>query len=465
MASRVTKTTSPSLKGGLYQKANQTLARPPWSLLASLAFVSLTTGALLSIQRSLLALEPHRYIRPYIMFYVIPIVFMTRLGGRWLGLFTLVMCLLLSSYFLMPPSGWGVQYRSDWIGLEALLSIGCLIVVIFDLLQKNVQRVMASASTGQENIQLRWQTKVKQIELQASAKAVQTERQVKLLPSLFLPKMPQNTPGLDLRVHYQHYLAPEVSRAIFAESFTTKANTLVVVIGSVDYSGPGDGLNTGDSGSRDDSGLAVAADVALVKNMLRAAFYRGASPGDAVTEFNDLLIRHQLLPRPCELFAASFDAETMTWSSASCGSPVALVKRADTGEMEELAEAGPLLGVSRDAVFPERVFRLSPGDTIVIFHSGAAARPEEPTPPPLVEQAGTPQRQSPEPGQFAALLLWKTILREHPCTEPEQTAQESITELLRSWQEYPVGVQTDSLCLLTAIVKPERVTPERGAGF
>jgi PAS domain S-box-containing protein len=177
---------------------------------------------------------------------------------------------------------------------------------------------------------------------------IATRLQAALLPSLL-----RSVPGLGLAHHY---------RAAWGEAR----------VGGdfADVSLPENGCSALAVGDLAGKGLGAAAEMSVVRNMLRYALYRGRTLAGAVGCLNALLIGQGLLTGFCTLFVGTYDAPTRLLTYVNCGQEPALVWRAETGEVEELGYTGPMLGLTADAVFEQRTVGLSLGDMLVMFTDG-----------------------------------------------------------------------------------------------
>ena len=383
-------------------------------LLAILA-TFLTTFGLLALNKIVSAEEPRIYVRPYTGLYILTILLMTWLGGRRLGFFTLGLCLLASTYFLLPPQGWAVAHPSDWAGIVLLAINAGVVVVGFDALQQRSNLVAAAEGAWQESARLAQETVEAQARLQAVVTSAQEERRGAILTQLLLPTLPTQVPGLDLRVHYEALVEETDASTPFFDSFLLESEAVALVAGRV-------------AGS----GLTAAATVAMLRSMVRSAVYRSAALPAAVTELNSMLTTRSLLSGPCRLFIGIYEASSQTLVSVSCGETQALTRRAETGEVQNLAQAGPPLGMDALAIYQERVSPMLPGD-LLIFSPGSETVP-----------GAEPEASS-----------WKRVLEQSPAS---QTVQEWMLRLIQTGQENRSPGGDINLCLMAALIT------EGGAG-
>ncbi len=385
---------------------------PPWSFPISLLLVALTTFGVLALNQAVQAAEPGVYVRPYTGLYLFPLLLLTWAGGRTLGFFTLGACCLTAMYFLLPPVGWKVSHPSDWVGLAFFTVTNTLMIIGLDALRHKSALVAAAAEARQQSAHFFQENREAQARLQSVTEAAQEQRQGALLPHLLLPELPARIAGLDMRVQYETLLKEGSLGTPFFDSFAVGKNRTALVVGAVVDSGP-----------------AAMSSVAMTRNMLRSAVYRCPSLTLAISELNEMLAAHQLLSGPARLFVVLYDAASRTASSVSCGRVPVLARRAGTGDIEELAEAGPLLGLAASSVYRERRHTLSPGDILLLSPGNAAATQEE-----------------------ADISCWKRALARPISPLMGQDAQPLIAHLVKAGlEECPPGIE-ESLCLLVALV-------------
>lgn len=118
-------------------------------------------------------------------------------------------------------------------------------------------------------------------------------------------------------------------------------------------------------------GLAAAAQVSMLRNMLRYALYSRQDLQQAVSELNSVLIANSLLDAFATLFVAVVNTKSQTFEYVSCGHPAAMVvRRSLPNQIELLTQTGPILGVAIDAPIRSGRGTLSKGDSIVIYSDG-----------------------------------------------------------------------------------------------
>ena len=122
-------------------------------------------------------------------------------------------------------------------------------------------------------------------------------------------------------------------------------------------------------------GLQAVEDMAQLRSAGRTLAHRGQSPAESFADLNGFaeeVIRSEF----ATMVAAVYDpaAGTLTYSSA--GHPPALLRRAGTGEVIQLADSnGPVLGPIRNAAYTDSVVRIGSGDVLVVYTDGLVERP------------------------------------------------------------------------------------------
>jgi len=173
------------------------------------------------------------------------------------------------------------------------------------------------------------------------------------LQAALLPKVPHSIPGMELADYYRPAFAESEVGGDFADVFSLDNDISFLVVGDV-------------SGK----GLAAAAQMATVKNMLRFALYHGRTLTGPIVSLNRMLVEKCMLEGFVTVFVARYDRRTHTLTYVNCGQEPALVKRAATGLIEELDATGPVLGVFEMAQYQEVIVRLDAGDSLVAFTDG-----------------------------------------------------------------------------------------------
>ena len=173
------------------------------------------------------------------------------------------------------------------------------------------------------------------------------------LQNALQPTTPEDIPGLSLGFFTKPALDEAAIGGDFFDIFPLDKELYAIVIGDV-------------SGK----GLAAAAQLATVRNMLRGVLYQYQAVAPALTSLNAIVTTHELLAGFVTLFAALYDARTGGITYASCGHEPALLLRADNGEVAQLASTGPPLGVADNAAYTEGRCTLTQGDTLFLYTDG-----------------------------------------------------------------------------------------------
>jgi serine phosphatase RsbU (regulator of sigma subunit) len=168
-----------------------------------------------------------------------------------------------------------------------------------------------------------------------------------------LPAPPGDVPGLDLAVHYKAAL-PEMSiGGDFFDVFPLTDRTSALVLG--DISG---------------RGLAAAGQVAMIRNMIRYALYRGGSVARAAEEVNAVISAHRLLDDFATVFMSVYDADAGLLTYVSCGHEPALLRHVRDDVVEELPATGPIIGIDERGTYLQKQHSLASGDALVIYTDG-----------------------------------------------------------------------------------------------
>ncbi len=187
-----------------------------------------------------------------------------------------------------------------------------------------------------------------------AARVRQRERRIAdALQAALQPAIPADVPGLALGAFIKPALDEARVGGDFYDVFALDKELYAVVIGDV-------------SGK----GLAAAAQLATVRNMLRGVLYQYRAPASALTGLNTIVTTHDLIQGFVTLFAGLYDARTGEIVYASCGHEPGLLHRAADGEEARLEPTGPPLGVWENAAYTEGRVTLAPGDTLLLHTDG-----------------------------------------------------------------------------------------------
>jgi serine phosphatase RsbU (regulator of sigma subunit) len=235
------------------------------------------------------------------------------------------------------------------------------------------------------------------------------------------PPLPTVVPGLALKHHYHAALEEAGVGGDFYDVFPTDKGCVALVVG--DLSG---------------KGLAAAAQVATVRNMLRYAVYNDGALADAVTQLNRTLAQNNLLIGFATLFVGIYDSGARMFTYVSCGQEPGLVRRAATGEVEELPATGPVLGTWAEVDYEARAVSLRPGDAVAIFTDG-------------LTEAG------PCHTDLLGVEGVTRLMRGHAgAPRPaQQTADDLVNRLVAGVEAFAHGSVSDDVCLLVAVVGGE----------
>ncbi len=231
------------------------------------------------------------------------------------------------------------------------------------------------------------------------------------------PPLPAAAPGLALGKYYEAALDEAGVGGDFFDVFPVSATCTALVVG--DLSG---------------KGLAAAAQVSTVRNMLRATLYLGQTVAQAIINLNNILAENALLTGFATLFVGVYDASSGLLRYVNCGQEPGLVRRASTGRVELLDPTGPVLGAFPGAAFTQEQTLLCPGDAVALFTDG-------------LTEAGPSRANMLELEGVAALFG-----AEFAPTEDAATQAETLTlSLIDSVDRFAESGVRDDVCLLVAV--------------
>ena len=242
------------------------------------------------------------------------------------------------------------------------------------------------------------------------------------LQAALQPELPGSVPGLAVTKYYEAALAQsEGVGGDFYDVFAVEKGCIALVVG--DLSG---------------KGLQAAANVSVVRNMLRAFLYTQPTVVEAVTSLNRVLAENDLLTGFTTLFVGAHDSATGLFNYVNCGQEPALVRRA-AGAVELLPPTGPVLGSFEGAAFEERSVTLLPGDAVAIFTDG-------------LTEVGPSRTDMLGIEGVADLLRGAVIPAE--ADRAEAVAEHLALRLIAGVEAAAVGgVMRDDMCLLVAVVE------------
>ena len=251
-----------------------------------------------------------------------------------------------------------------------------------------------------------------------SAHAQQRDHAIAVaLQDALMPALPKLVGGLEMASYYKAALDEANVGGDFLDVFALEKGQVVFAVG--DLSG---------------KGLAAAAQVATVRNMLRYSLYRAGRLDEALSELNNTVVAHELLTGFATLFVGIYDQGLRTLTYLSCGHDPGLVRRKATGEIALLppggADISPVLGLVEDGRFVQQTVKLQPGDTLFFCTDG-------------VTEAGRSR------GEFLGVAGVAEMLIAGP---PDEGVEELVARIVSEVREYAQGVLHDDVCLLAAIV-------------
>jgi len=138
-------------------------------------------------------------------------------------------------------------------------------------------------------------------------------------------------------------------------------------------------------------GVSAALFMALSRTMIRTAALSNRRPAKALTRANKLILNDSHSDLFVTAFYAIVDTRTGTLAYTNAGHNRPLWLQASTGQVQELAAEGIVLGIFDEIVLEERQIQTSPGDIILLYTDG-------------VTEAMNSDRQQFGPGRLAEVL-------------------------------------------------------------
>lgn len=191
------------------------------------------------------------------------------------------------------------------------------------------------------------------VALEAARVLLRQEQIATTLQEALQPPLPAFAPGLALASHYRAALEESSVGGDFFDGFPIGPQKTALVIG--DLSG---------------KGLQAAAQLAAVRNMLRAMLAVVHPLSEAFEKLNTTLIQQETLRGFVTLFAGIYDAGRGVMTYISAGHEPVLLYHAATKRVEELYPTGSVLGINSGFAFFEAEVSLTPGDILVLYTDG-----------------------------------------------------------------------------------------------
>jgi sigma-B regulation protein RsbU (phosphoserine phosphatase) len=167
-----------------------------------------------------------------------------------------------------------------------------------------------------------------------------------------LPKEPPAVPGWDYAVVYQP--ARQVG-GDFYDFFelSREPGRLGLVIADVA-----------------DKGVPAALFMALSRTMIRTTALSGRTPSAALIRANELILKDSRADLFLTAFYGVLDSHSGRLVYANAGHNRPLCLRAATGEFQELAARGTILGMLEEVELEERELEVAPGDLLLFYTDG-----------------------------------------------------------------------------------------------
>jgi anti-sigma regulatory factor (Ser/Thr protein kinase) len=223
----------------------------------------------------------------------------------------------------------------------------------------------------------------------------------------------ERIPGLDLATYYRAALDEASIGGDFYDVFAVDQGLFALVLG--DLSG---------------KGLMVASQLAMVRNMLRYTVYRNAGLAEAITELNVIIARQNLIRGFASLFVGIYDVQTHDFTYVSAGHEPGLLRRAASGQIEELNPTGMLLGVVGDERYAESTVRLCKDDVLILYTDG-------------ISEAGPRRKERLGIARLESLVSSQSA---------EEGVEALVERLMGSVEAFAEGYLRDDACVLAALV-------------
>jgi len=119
-----------------------------------------------------------------------------------------------------------------------------------------------------------------------------------------------------------------------------------------------------------DKGVPAALMMALSRTMVRTAAADGRSPSAALGLANELILKHSQTDLFVTAFYATLDTDTGRLTYANAGHNRPLWLQSSSGEIQELAARGIVLGILENIELEEQEIDVAPGDVLVFYTDG-----------------------------------------------------------------------------------------------
>lgn len=251
-----------------------------------------------------------------------------------------------------------------------------------------------------------------------AADTVQREHRIAAaLQAALMPSLPTSLPGLAIKSHYQAALQESSIGGDFSAIYRIDDVRYALIIGDV-------------SGK----GLLAASQVAAIQNMLRFAICASPTLSSAISDLNRVAISQDLLIGFATMFVGIYDSASQLLTYISCGHEPALMRATD-GDVVELINSGPPLGVAANYQYPAHQAQCAPGDALLLYTDG-------------VSEAGPDRKDMLGHARLASLL------RECDPSDPSLI----INHILAGAQAHAHSAFHDDVCIVAVVVK-EQIAP------
>jgi sigma-B regulation protein RsbU (phosphoserine phosphatase) len=255
----------------------------------------------------------------------------------------------------------------------------------------------------------------------AAARVQQRERNIaSSLQDALQPQAAENIPGLSIKTYYEAALDEARVGGDFYDIFAIEKGCTALVVG--DLSG---------------KGLAAAAQVATVRNMLRYALYSNRTLSGALKELNHILSENHLLTGFATLFVGLYDQNEQTLTYICCGQEPALLWQSASNEILQLEVTGTIIGGFDGGDFHQCIVSPSAGDVLAIFTDG-------------LTEAG-PNRRDLLGVEGVTEIFREAVKKTGSSTDSNERAQQVIEHLIQTVDGFAEGSARDDICVLVGV--------------
>ena len=234
------------------------------------------------------------------------------------------------------------------------------------------------------------------------------------LQAALQPTEPDAIPGVDIGTFYRPALDEANIGGDFYDVFEIVTGKYAVVIGDV-------------SGK----GLSAAAQVSMIRNLLRCLLYQNGPPATTATELNKMITDRKLMTGFVTLAVCIYEVDNRKLSFVSCGHETLLIRRSGSSDIEALTPTGPPIGIMSDYVYEQVDTVMAAGDMLLLYTDG-------------LTEAGLDHRN---------MLGVSGVADTVPRGDQSASAQQVALEMIAKVEAFAGGTLADDACLIVALFK------------